>query len=205
MRSRSILMWNGRRAAMCVALTGLALLSSCGPVFSIHPWYTDKDIVFEPRLLGTWFDPTDTNDHDEFVIEKSGGNAYTITLTDPEKKPTEANSFEAHLFRLGDHLFLDATQSDIQVAGENVDVYAVSGHMLARVSLDGDVLNLSFLDDDWMQKGLQAGTISIRHEDQDDGTPVLTATTAELQKFALDHVSDDKAFSAGAMKLQQKK
>ena len=194
-----------RRIAAWISFTGLALLLSCTPVFSIHPLSSGKDIVFEPQLVVTWFDPEDATDTGVFVIEKLGDDAYKIALTDSKKNSTDTDSFQAHLVKLEDHLFLDAVQSDFRKAGEDVVVFEVPAHMIARISLDGDILNLKFLGADWVQKSLKAGAISIRHEDQDDGTPVLTAGTTELQKFVLDHVNDDDAFSGFELTLHRKK
>jgi hypothetical protein len=203
--SISILAGNPRRIVAWVLFVGLALLISCAPVLSIHPLYTGKDIVFEPQLVGTWFDAEATTDRFVFVIEKLGNDAYKVAMTDPANQPTVTYTFEVHLVKLGDHLFLDAIQSDIQGTGQDLSAFAVSGHMISRISLDGDVLSLKFLGVEWVAKGLKAGSISIRHEDQDDGTPVLTAGTTELQKFALDHVSDDDAFSGYDVVLHRKK
>jgi hypothetical protein len=194
---------NGRRAAACFALVALITLISCAPVLSLHPWYTDKDVVFEPGLLGTWIDPT--GDSTTVVFAKLNDKAYEVTLWDPSKKVSTAQSFEAHLVKLGDHLFLDAVQDGIKVEGDDVAVLAVSGHMFGRVAFAGDSLKLSFFDDEWVQKSLKAGTISIRHEDLDSGDIVLTATTQELQKFALDHVNDDNAYTGGIDELHRKK
>ncbi len=39
-----------------------ALLAGCVPVMSLHPLYTDKDVIFEEKLLGTWLDDPNSPD-----------------------------------------------------------------------------------------------------------------------------------------------
>lgn len=58
-----------------VAVLLLSLLGACGPVLSIHPLYTDKDVVFDPALLGSWIDPTDKTGS-PLVFEGGGSNSY---------------------------------------------------------------------------------------------------------------------------------
>ncbi|HXW57276.1 MAG TPA: hypothetical protein VEJ67_16115 [Candidatus Cybelea sp.] len=195
------------RTRLLLAGTMLALvaLSSCVPVFSIHPLYTDKDVVFDPHLLGTWFEPPSSDDHSVVMFERLNTDAYTISITDPTKQPSPVETYQAHLVQLNNRLFIDAVQSDIKVGGDNALVLAVAGHMFGRISLGEDGLRMSFLDDEWIEKALRDGMISIPHETTDDGTPVLTATTLELERFVLAHADDAKAFSIAVGPLERRK
>jgi hypothetical protein len=161
--------------------------------------------MFDPALLGSWFDPTDKDAGTALVFENGETNSYQVTFVDFSGDQHLDLIFDARLIKLGGHLFIDAVQKKAKVRGQEVDMGAVvPGHLVGRVSLQGDVLRMSFLDDDWVQKGIEAGTISVRHEDI-DGTPVLTASTQELQKFLLDHSEDDKAFSVHFDELHRRK
>lgn len=62
-----------------VAVLLLSLLGACGPVLSIHPLYTDKDVVFDPALLGSWIDPTDKTGS-PLVFEGGGSNSYKASM-----------------------------------------------------------------------------------------------------------------------------
>jgi hypothetical protein len=193
------------RAGTFIALAALVVLTSCLPVYSLHPFYSDKDVVFEPKLLGTWFDPTENGSPGVFVFERLNNNAYKITLGDPSTKPSVVLKLDARLVKLNGHLFIDVVQSGFEVEGEDQLPLTIPGHMIGRVTLENDVLTMSFLEDDWTQKALQTGTVSIRHEDLDDGTPVLTAGTPELQKVILEIANDEHAFAVSFNKLQRKK
>ncbi|MFZ0978687.1 MAG: hypothetical protein WAN23_04715 [Candidatus Acidiferrales bacterium] len=171
----------------------------------MHPWYTDKDVVFEPALLGSWFDPTEKDTQAAFIFEKGGPNSYKVTFVNFSETQHLDLVFDAHLMGLDGKLFIDAVQKSAKVRGEDVDIgIVVPGHLVGRISIQGDVLQMKLLDDDWVKKGIEAGTISIEHENV-DGVPVLTASTPELQKFLLAHADDDQAFSSKADNLHRRK
>ena len=44
----------------------VAIIGGCIPVMSLHPLYTEKDVVFEEGLLGTWLD--DPNNPEDAVL-----------------------------------------------------------------------------------------------------------------------------------------
>jgi len=188
--------------AAFIGVSALVLLSACAPVFSIHPYYTNKDLTFDFGLVGTWIDESDKNEKSAVIIERmdSGGTSgYSIKLTQITKQPSNppaSEEYDGYLFKLGSQEFLDAVESNVQSGDEDVLVLALPAHMLFKVSLEGDELTLSYLDDDWVKKNVESGKISIRHEAGDNETPVLTAQTDELQAFVLAHVNDKDAFSS---------
>lgn len=61
-----------------------ALLAGCVPVMSLHPLYTDEDVIFEEKLLGTWLD--DSNDTWTFERISEFHESYALTFTDYEGK-----------------------------------------------------------------------------------------------------------------------
>ena len=74
-------------------------------VLSVHPLYFEKDLVFESGLLGTWGEKTHEKDLSElWIFEKTGDKSYRLTIRDEEDGE---GMFEAHLLKLGDHLFMD--------------------------------------------------------------------------------------------------
>jgi hypothetical protein len=61
------------------------------------------------------------------------------------------------------------------------------------------------LDYDWLEKLLEKNPKAIRHhiiEDHGDGRLVLTADTAELQRFVVKHLKTEGAWGEPALKLQ---
>lgn len=193
-----------RCGSLAAPLLIAAFLCSCVPVFSIHPLYGDKDAYFDARLVGTWLDTTDSS-QSPITFERSGTNAYVVSYDDNAVIPPAKYTYECHLVKLGDRVFIDAEQSDIHVAKGTVDILAIPGHMLGEVSFDGQTLTIRFLDEDWTQDALKGGMIAITHDTGDDGTPILTATTADLQNFVLAHADDAKAFSVVVGPLRRNK
>lgn len=59
------------RSTLLIAFAALILAECFVP--SLHPFYTDKDLVFDPALVGTW---GETNDADRQVFTRDGDTAY---------------------------------------------------------------------------------------------------------------------------------
>jgi hypothetical protein len=78
----------------------------CLPLMSVHPLYTEKDLLFEDKLVGVWVDDVnDPNTTWEFTRPDESKPAYQLIFKDDEDK---MGIFEAHLVKLDNLLFLDA-------------------------------------------------------------------------------------------------
>jgi hypothetical protein len=174
-------------------MTGLALLTflvGC-VVTSLYPFYTAKDVVFDPALIGTWTEPGSTNAASEhWQFEKGEGQAYKLTVLKNEKR----TEFDTHLFKLKGQLFLDCFPRERPDDG--LPLYC-----LIRVTCHNPALGMSLLDYDWLTKLVATNPTAIRHiivpnklGESGDGLVVLTADTAELQRFILKHEKTDGAF-----------
>jgi hypothetical protein len=173
----------------------ITLLAGC-VVTSVYPFYTTKDVVFDPALVGTWAETSSTNaagEHWEF--EKAEGQAYKLIIREPEKR----TEYDAHLFKLNDGLFLDLYPRD---RPEN----SLPLHYLLKVNRIEQTVEVDMLDYDWLQKLIEREPEAIRHMvvpkklgDSGDGDLVLTAETAQLQKFILKHEKTEGAFGKGSV------
>ena len=173
-----------------VLIAAATLLGACVP--SLNPFYTNKDVVFEPKLLGTWQEKEKADDPEAWKFEEDKDKAYKLTVTEKEGKQGE---FAAHLFKLKDQYFLDIVASDI--GGTNVaDLITASlipGHLLFRVPQIEPELKLAGTDYDWLQKFLKEHPKSLAHHIEDDRV-TLTAETADLQSFVLKHLGEGELF-----------
>ena len=161
------------------------LLCSCVP--SVRPFYTDQDVVWDARLLGSWL-PDGKTDSEIWTFEKSGEKSYKLTLLDRGKK----GEFDARLFRLKDEYFLDLIPTKCDYAPDQADLVGVSmipGHLLMRVPELGAGLKLAFFDSDWLEKFLTKNPATIEHYREGERI-LLTAETHELQRFVLEHLQD---------------
>lgn len=180
-------------------LVAALVLTGC-VVESIYPWYTARDVTFDPALVGRWVEADAAADSlDGWTFEKAGANGYWLTTVDGRN----TNRYEMHLFRLGQRRFLDVCSTN-RVAGQ------VPTHYLLTVSSVDPALQMATLKYDWLTKLLEKNPGALRHLIVPDGSGetndaqlVLTASTKELQTFLLQHAGDTNAFEhLDAMKRQ---
>ena len=173
------------------ALTGLALaLTGCVLTSSVYPFYFEKDVVFEPALLWDWTKGRLSNEHWKF--ERDGEKAYELTYNAGGRK----SRARAHLFRLRDQAYLDLIVPDA-----TDDAFpAIPTHLLLRVIQTGPTLRVAALDREWLGKLLAKNPTAIRHQVVEGGgyqRLVLTADTAELQRFVVKHLKTEAAWKGG--------
>ena len=179
-----------KRYAIALAACVLTL-AACVP--SLHPFYSDKDVVFDQRLLGDWLEKDKAEKPQSWRFEKADNNGYRLLITESDGKSGE---FETHLFKLKDQLFLDLTPSEINFATNQSDLVGmclIVGHMLVRVPQVEPSLQLAFIDTDWLEKYLDEHPQSVAHH-QEQKRLVLTAETTELQEFVLQHLGEGELF-----------
>jgi hypothetical protein len=174
-----------------VVIGSLALLAGC-VVESVYPYYTAKDLAFEPALLGRWSENV-TNVNKFWEFQQAGKLTYALTTIDGDG----TNCFDAHFFRLKQYQFLD-------LCSTNDDILKLPLHLVMKISQINPTLKVSLLDYDWLTKLVEKNPDAIRHivvpENEDDTNSnkmiYLTADTKELQKFILKYVNDTNAFSS---------
>jgi hypothetical protein len=93
-----------KKQAYVLAAATAILLTGC-VVTSVHPYYTAKDLVFEPSLVGQW---TKTQSDEFWTFQKEGNDSYNLTYVSGGK----TNLARAHLFKLNGQMFLDFVSLD---------------------------------------------------------------------------------------------
>jgi len=171
----------------------LTWLTGC-IVTSVYPFYTAKDVVFDPALVGAWAEKDTTNAANEhWRFAKGEENAYVLTVQDKDKR----TEFDARLFQLKGQLFFDFYSRE---RTEN----SLPVHYLLKVNRTEPTLEMSLMNYDWLKKLIKKNPKAIRHmwapqkpgeSGDDDGELVLTADTAELQRFILKQAKAEEAFS----------
>src|SRR5437870_482925 len=89
-----------RYIAASSALCLMLIISGCVP--SLHPLYGEKDITFDPALLGEWVE-VKPDSKSTLTFIRSSDTEYKLLSADEK----ETSSFIAHLVKLSDKLFLD--------------------------------------------------------------------------------------------------
>jgi hypothetical protein len=179
------------------------VLAGCVP--SWNAFYTEKDLVFDPALVGTWR-PVAAKDTSKETWEftKAGEKLYQLAQTDEEGRKA---AFDACLFKVKDHLFLDLYLTKVEGDDLKVNAWAslslLPAHLLLRVEQIVPALKLAVLNPDWMKKYIKQNPNALAHRIVSDGNIVLAASTDELQRFVLAHL-DDKDFIADAMEMKRR-
>ncbi len=169
-----------------IAILGLLALIGCIPL-SLNPFYFEKDLQFDPALVGLW---ADKDEAPQIRFEKTGTNGYL--MTDFETDSTL--KFDARLFKIGDKLFMDLSpKSNGVVKNDLLDMHLIRGHSLMRVDRISPSFVVAGFDLNWLTNLLSDNPKALPHVATNDRL-ILTATTAELQAFVLKYVNDTAAF-----------
>jgi len=175
-----------------------ALLGGCVPVMSLHPLYTKEDVVFEKKLLGTWMQD-DNETIWEFKCPNEPGKTYKFTFSDKEG---QKGSFDAHLTKLQDKLFLDVYPGEPPWDEKDPNrlvwpyntLFLIPAHTFIKIDSIEPQSKMRLTDDDEMEKLLKEDPNAVKHESVKDGF-ILTASTKELQAFVLKYADDSRLFT----------
>jgi hypothetical protein len=178
-----------------------ALLGGCVPIMSLHPLYTEKDVVFEERLLGRWVDdPNSPETTWDFNRIEEPNNAYNLLFSDEEGKK---GSFVANLVKLQNRLFLDVYPSELPSKIEDPNkselpfnsFFLIPAHTFLKIDFNGAMLKMWITNDDDMKKLLEEEPNAVQHTFLDDRL-ILTASTKELQSFVVKYADDKRVFKS---------
>jgi len=175
------------------------VLGGCVPVMSLHSLYTDKDVIFEEKLLGTWIqEPNSPKTTWEFTRIDEPNNAYKLVFTDEDGNK---GSFVTHLVKLKDKLFLDVYPSELPWEPEDpnqVDwpyngFFMIPAHTFIKVGAIEPQLKLQLTIESKMEELLKENPNAIKHTLIEDRL-ILTASTKELQAFIMKYADDERLF-----------
>lgn len=180
----------------------LIFLSSC--LTTLHPIFTEKDLVFKPELLGKWKTKKNgestgsieiTALRDDHSIELPGNisalknKGYLITDLSSEQHI-------AFLAQIGKHLYFDyypvLTEEEMK-GDEFYFSHFTKMHTPYRVEIKNGEFELSQLESGYLKKLIEEKKIRIRHEVKSDGELLITASTEELQQYILKYGDDPGA------------
>ena len=179
---------------LCGLLAVTALVLTGCLVTSVYPFYHAKDVVFDPGLIGEWATVKEEGESSEFWhFEREGTNAYMLTY----KTGDESSVMLTHAFKLNGHLFLDTFTTDIS---DKPQPPPIPSHFLFRVFQTTPTIRMAPMDYEWLGEFLEKNPKAIRHhvisygEKENDSRIILTADTAELQKFVIKHLKTEDAW-----------
>jgi len=163
-----------------IGLILLGLLGAC--VASLHPLYTEQELVQNDVLVGTWKTEEESW---TFKKDKFLPNGYQLLHI----YNNNLSYFDAHLVRLEDHLYLNIYPSSMPESDVN---YLFNMHRLllntfSKIKIEPNALTLSSMDGELLEKRLEDQTIHVDHFYSPDGALILTADTKELQDFVINN------------------
>ncbi len=173
------------------AVAGVALAITGCVVTSVYPYYFEKDLAFEPALVGEWKNADNPDEHWKF--ESAGGNGYRITSA----SGGQTTVLQGHVFKANGHAFLDVTTGGWK---EDIQPEPVPSHLVAKVVQFTPTVKLAGMNYDWLKELVTKDPTAIRHlvlrngEEPENRRIVLTADTAELQQFVLKHLETEGAW-----------
>jgi hypothetical protein len=183
------------------------ILGGCIPVMSLHPLFTEKDLAFDEKLLGTWVDANETMW--QFSDANKPEKAYELIFTDNEGKK---GSFVAHLVKLENRLFLDVYPSEPPWGNEDDPnkvewlyntLFVIPAHTFIKINSIEPQLKMLLTDDEKMKEFLKADPNAVEYTSIED-KPVLTAPTEKLQAFVLKYADDSRVFTKESVLTRKK-
>ena len=165
--------------------TIVLLMTACVP--SLSPLYTERDRVFDPGLVGVWV--AEDDGHETIWTVTKSGEGYEMVDQEEDEDPAR---FDVRMVKLGEHTFLDLFPAQQEPNNGLYRLHVIRAHTFMKVTLTGDNLGVTMLDQDWLKNALNAGELA--HQKLEDGNLLLTAPTADLQQFILKSCADPDAF-----------
>jgi hypothetical protein len=175
---------------------------------AVHPWLAPQDALALPAIVGTWVERGDDPSTLRITPLETGADAtqdesadhdgpvYELTVIRKDRPVKGALALT--LGHLDGTLYWDLTPLPLDGTADLWNAHLLGLHSLARLTLEGDRLEVAPLDPDWIQQALGDGRLDADHLTVDD-VPVLTGQTADLQHLVQDHANDDGAFARPAV------
>lgn len=166
-----------RKIFLAGILLSMIFLTGCIPVF-LHPTYSPADVTFNGALIGEW---EQKNSTDNAVWQFQPGMENTYLFTHHEADGEASRPYEVHLFRLGEHMFLDFYP--LEKDGTRVeDALLIATHFLYRVRFEEGQIILENFRMDWVKQQISAGQFPLTYVET-DSFYLVTSPTEDVQTF----------------------
>ncbi len=201
-----------RTCTILVGLVTAAIMFGCMP--SLHPLYSDSDIVFDEGLIGDW---SEEDEEEIWTFEQGEGGGYYLTITEIEDDDEagdvddeddaegeddddidddnggEAVALRAYVFELNGRRLIDFHADPPELSGTSYEDLMLPMHWFGTIEIADDYFDIALMEGDTLLSMIKAGVNVPAYVDM-NGFPLLTAPTEELQAFVRDHM-DDGLFS----------
>ena len=188
----------------------LIFFSSC--LTTLHPIFTEKDLTYDPKLIGTWNIEREGNKETVIISSLATENSLELpgNISDIKEKgylisyqhehSENPERYIAFLARIGKYLYLDyypAYKKEDQKIDEIFGAHYVKMHTSYRVEILNDgSFELSQLDGSYVESLIDQKKIRINHEMGAYDNIVITASTSELQKYLIKYSDEPEAYES---------
>ena len=168
------------------------LFGLLGCVESMHPFYKESQLFYDPNLAGTWTDEDRAN-----VIKVVGNDKdkdYSVVYTDEHGK---TGQFVVHLAKVQDHLIADVYPDDLKgqvSANDAYQLHLVPVHSFLIVEYSPPDVRVRTMNLDWFNKYVEAHPKEIQVETVDSDRRLINAPTEQVQTFVLHHLATPGAY-----------
>jgi hypothetical protein len=168
------------KRTLAISIVAVAA-AAVGCVPSMQPSFTDKDLTFDPQVVGFFQQEKSAATWD---FTKTGNKEYQLVYTDDRGR---SGRFVGHLAAFGGAKFLDLypVKDDVQ-ANEFYKFHLLPIHTTYMVQETTPHLKLAGFDMGWLNEYLTANPDAIANTTF-DSQHLVTAPTPELQAFLLEH------------------
>lgn len=163
----------------------------------MSPFCFETDTFFEPALVGAWVVPYPQNPMG-WRIGTDGKGTYSLIMV--RGLGNEEVFGSAQLFRLGGRHTFAGIARTARCLDEETFQEKYGKHTVLRILSVEPTVKYTMLDPGWLRSFLKENPEAIPHRLTPGGPNqsglVLTADTAELQRFLLKHVDTEEAWTA---------
>ncbi len=177
----------GGRIARAVSIAALAMAAALDAgclVVSLQPFYEQRTIEPDDRLLGAWLN---AEDGVTVIVERGAWSSYRLTY----KEGTRASVFTAYHTRIAGASFIDLCSE----TGIETSPVMVPAHSVFRIDLADKTLKVWGLNYDWFvdaSEGRRLGGLTFGVDAKRN--IVLTSPTRALREWIAAHLKQDAVF-----------
>ena len=156
----------------------LILINGCLPVRSIHPFYTQDNMVFTQDLVGRW---GDHNDDSTWMFVADDKKTYSLYIEDDNV----VSSFTATLFQVDGTFMLDVVPNSIveECGQDNLEVsHVLPLHGLLKVEIQDNRLYIQ-ISDEKTWKSLLASDPNVIGYTLVDNETILTDKSESIYSY----------------------
>jgi len=185
------------------------VLCLAGCLTTLHPIFTAKDLITDPRLIGNWEKAKDktkviyrqpnANELSNLspALQSEAGKIYMLDEED-ERGGIRSTNY-AFMVKLGKYYYMDyypASEKERRSADNFFAAHYIPMHSIYRIEFkNNNSFDVQRLDGGYLEKLIKNKQIRIRHEVMEDGGIFITAPTEELQQYLIKYSDVPEAYS----------